>query len=88
VGAREVVRRAGGDHAQRHAETPCERGHGADRAVAAGHHDPVGFQPGHPVELVDPEHLDLGPAHGRRERLRVQTAARVAVGGEDDAHER
>ena len=92
VGAREVVRRAGREHGQRHVEPARQLGHRADRPVAAGHRQAVRVPGRGPLELVAlaAEHGDLGAArpHRGRQRLGVEPAAGCAVGGEGDAHGR
>jgi hypothetical protein len=88
--AREVVGRARRDHRERHPQPARQLGGGADRAVAAGHGDPVRRRLRDPLEIrvLAAADLDLGAllAHGVGERLGVGAAPRTRVGREGDPH--
>jgi hypothetical protein len=95
-GPREVVRRARRDDGQGQAAGRGGHGHGADRAVPAGHHEPVGVRGGRlarrarVVARVEGVHADLRPRlpQALGDVIGVRALAGRGVRHEGQTHER
>ena len=87
-GAREVVRGARRDHAERDAEPRRDLGDAGDRAVAARDDDAVDVRDLLAVPERDLGDLRAAPLHGGDERPGLEPAPRVPVRDQRNAHAR